>query len=184
MSSNNEFQIVYRNWRGEIGLRRVRPLGVGFSSNEWHEPQWMMTAIDIEKEEVRYLALKDMIPVDSWRVAELLEANNRYLEEARAARAEVAKRDTVIVLLHNIIDAEAGGGDRPTKYALQEAVRKLNAAETIADDLEFQRDDALREIERLKQGTFVDGRKIEAVVIDPIAHALDRLAEKEEAGNV
>lgn len=52
---------VYRNWRGEVSQRRVRPLGIRFGSTEWHpEPQWLLRAVDLDKDEEREFAMRDI----------------------------------------------------------------------------------------------------------------------------
>ena len=51
----------YTNWRGETRTRTVEPADVWFGRNEWHlEPQWFMTAADIEKGAMRDFAMRDM----------------------------------------------------------------------------------------------------------------------------
>ncbi|UYZ08579.1 hypothetical protein CFBP5507_06140 [Agrobacterium salinitolerans] len=53
----------YRNYRGEVSVRTVRPLNIYFGSTEWHpEPQWLLAATDIEKGERRDFAIKDINP--------------------------------------------------------------------------------------------------------------------------
>lgn len=53
--------IDYTNYRGERRLRAILPLGIMYDSNEWHpEAQWMLTALDVEKEEVRTFAMANI----------------------------------------------------------------------------------------------------------------------------
>lgn len=59
--------IDYTNWRGERTLRTILPEEITFTSNEWHrEPQWLLKAVDMEKGDFRYFALKD---IHSWSPA-------------------------------------------------------------------------------------------------------------------
>lgn len=59
--------IDYTNWRGERRTRIIRPLGVLFNSTEHHpEPQWLLSAIDVEKNDVRFFALSN---IHSWKNA-------------------------------------------------------------------------------------------------------------------
>lgn len=52
----------YKNWKGEVGIRKVLPLEVYFSSNEFHqETQWLMDAFDLDKMEERTFAMNDII---------------------------------------------------------------------------------------------------------------------------
>lgn len=55
--SKNE--IVYTNWKGEVGTRRIIPFTLFFGSNEWHpDPQWLIEALDLDKMAMRTFALK------------------------------------------------------------------------------------------------------------------------------
>jgi predicted DNA-binding transcriptional regulator YafY len=58
--------IDYTNWRGEREARRIRPLGpLVFENNEWHaDTQWLLEAVDLDKNAVRTFAMKD---IHSWR---------------------------------------------------------------------------------------------------------------------
>jgi predicted DNA-binding transcriptional regulator YafY len=57
--------IDYTNWKGERSERRVLPLYLGFNNNEWHpETQWLLYAVDQEKEKIRTFALAN---IHSWR---------------------------------------------------------------------------------------------------------------------
>jgi predicted DNA-binding transcriptional regulator YafY len=49
----------YVNWKGEVGNRKVIPLEVVFETNEFHgsEPLWLMKALDLDKNEIRYFDL-------------------------------------------------------------------------------------------------------------------------------
>jgi hypothetical protein len=58
------YRFVYRNYRGEIGVRAVLPISVRFGSTEWHpEPQWLLLADDTEKGAAREFAMRDMRPM-------------------------------------------------------------------------------------------------------------------------
>ena len=64
MDKDKAVKIVYTNYKGETGIRSVIPQCIIFDCNEWHkEPQWLMTAYDLEKEADRTFALKD---IKSW----------------------------------------------------------------------------------------------------------------------
>lgn len=50
-------EIVYRNWKGETAVRRIIPIRWWFGSTQWHpEPQWLLSAIDVEKNAERDFA--------------------------------------------------------------------------------------------------------------------------------
>lgn len=57
-------EVIYTNYRNETATRLIRPLELWFGQTEYHpEPQYMLKALDCEREVVRDFALKDMRPV-------------------------------------------------------------------------------------------------------------------------
>lgn len=54
---------TYKNYKGEISKRQVRPLTVWYGKNEpYHtEDAWMMTAYDLDKKALRSFVIKEMI---------------------------------------------------------------------------------------------------------------------------
>ena len=55
-------RIDYTNHRGERAWRRIRPIGIAFTSSEWHpERQWLLEAYDLDKEARRLFALKSVL---------------------------------------------------------------------------------------------------------------------------
>ncbi len=55
---------VYTNYRNEISPRRVQPLAIEFKETEYHTKQWIMTALDFEKDAIREFAMGDMKDVE------------------------------------------------------------------------------------------------------------------------
>lgn len=56
---------TYKSWRGIVSARRVLPIGIMFGSNEWHpKPQWLLYALDFDKNETRYFAVQD---ISDWK---------------------------------------------------------------------------------------------------------------------
>ena len=52
--------MIYRNYRGEVGRRTIIPLAIWFGHTEFHpDPQWLLTAFDVEKKAQRDFALRD-----------------------------------------------------------------------------------------------------------------------------
>lgn len=52
----------YRNHRGEIGVRNCFPLRVEFRSSDWHKgPQWILVALDVDKQKERDFAFSGII---------------------------------------------------------------------------------------------------------------------------
>lgn len=52
--------LTYTNWKGETAERAIIPRRVWWGSTEWHpEPQWLLTAFDVDKQAERDFALKD-----------------------------------------------------------------------------------------------------------------------------
>jgi len=54
-------EIVYTNWKGERGCRRILPRRIQLTYNKWHPtPQWLLYAHDLDKGAERTFALKDI----------------------------------------------------------------------------------------------------------------------------
>lgn len=55
-----QITMTYRNYRGEVSQRTILPKDIWFGTTEWHpEPGWLLSGIDLEKEERRDFALAD-----------------------------------------------------------------------------------------------------------------------------
>jgi len=55
----------YTNYRGEKAWRVVIPVAIRFDATQWHpERQWLLDALDTEKNEMRAFAMKD---IRGWR---------------------------------------------------------------------------------------------------------------------
>jgi hypothetical protein len=60
-SKEQVIKIVYTNYKGETSIRSLIPEKIYFGSNEWHkEPQWLIEALDIDKNANRTFAVKDI----------------------------------------------------------------------------------------------------------------------------
>lgn len=58
----NQLVFEYTNWEGKIAIRRVKPIGIWYGKTEWHpKEQWLLKAIDLDKEEERNFAIKDIL---------------------------------------------------------------------------------------------------------------------------
>jgi predicted DNA-binding transcriptional regulator YafY len=56
--------INYTNWKNETALRKIIPVEMWYGKTEWHnEEQWLLKAFDIDKQDYRDFALKDVL---SW----------------------------------------------------------------------------------------------------------------------
>ncbi|MCM1507950.1 MAG: hypothetical protein NC177_12580 [Ruminococcus flavefaciens] len=55
----------YINYKGKLSIRRVRPIEIWFGSTNYHsENQWLLKAFDIDKNDYRNFAMKD---IQEWR---------------------------------------------------------------------------------------------------------------------
>lgn len=58
---HHRFKMTYTNYRGETAERTVEPKDFLWGSTEWHpEPGMLMLAFDLEKQEDRLFAVKDI----------------------------------------------------------------------------------------------------------------------------
>ena len=52
----------YVNWEGKRAVRRVKPIKIWFGKTQWHPKNgWLLKALDLDKNEKRDFALKDII---------------------------------------------------------------------------------------------------------------------------
>jgi hypothetical protein len=52
----------YKNWEGKDGVRKVSQIKVWYGKTKWHpKSQWFLKAVDLDKNEKRDFALKDII---------------------------------------------------------------------------------------------------------------------------
>lgn len=59
---SREIRFVYRNWRGEVALRRVTPVELRFAATSWHPvAQWLLVGVDEDRGERRDFALADIL---------------------------------------------------------------------------------------------------------------------------
>ena len=54
-------KILYTNWKNETRYRIIKPISIEFKATEWHkDEQWILNAVDIEKNAMRGFAIKDI----------------------------------------------------------------------------------------------------------------------------
>jgi len=59
--NTKQISICYTNYRGETSIRKIIPLKIWFGKTDWHkEEQWLLDAIDVEKNAERSFAMKDI----------------------------------------------------------------------------------------------------------------------------
>jgi predicted DNA-binding transcriptional regulator YafY len=59
--SAEDVTILYTNYRGEKGWRKIRPIRIWFGRTEWHPAsQWLLDAWDVEKDTSRSFAIQDI----------------------------------------------------------------------------------------------------------------------------
>ena len=63
---NKKIKILYTNWKKDTRYRIIIPISIEFKSTEWHkEEQWILNAMDVEKNEQRSFAMKD---IKEWQI--------------------------------------------------------------------------------------------------------------------
>jgi hypothetical protein len=52
----------YKNWEGEIAVRKVLPIKLWWGKTKWHTKKgWLLKALDLDKKEERDFSVKDII---------------------------------------------------------------------------------------------------------------------------
>lgn len=60
-NDTKQVKILYTNYRGEKAYRIVIPDSIYFGSTQWHPgEQWLLRAFDVQKNEWRDFAVKDI----------------------------------------------------------------------------------------------------------------------------
>jgi hypothetical protein len=139
--------LTYTNWRGETAERTILPQRVWFGATDWHpEPQWLLTAIDVEKGVERDFALKDFGAAPQDAMPETLERLRPYLDALPAGvwetwtswnhRRITAKGGVVGGVLHAYNQKSDGQPDLSWTElecrAICEIVNALRAALTVS----------------------------------------------------
>jgi predicted DNA-binding transcriptional regulator YafY len=61
MQPNDKVTFTYKNYRGEISVRLVRPIMIAFGETGYHPgPQWYLHAWDVNKNAERTFTMKDI----------------------------------------------------------------------------------------------------------------------------
>jgi predicted DNA-binding transcriptional regulator YafY len=61
--AGEDIRFTYTNHRGETARRRVKPIELYHGSTAWHpEPQWLLRAWDLDKDNHRDFALAGIHP--------------------------------------------------------------------------------------------------------------------------
>jgi predicted DNA-binding transcriptional regulator YafY len=61
IDKTHEVTIIYTNWKSETSERIIVPRELWFGHTEWHkDDQWLLKALDVNKQEIRDFALKDI----------------------------------------------------------------------------------------------------------------------------
>ena len=64
MDTEKIVNILYTNYRGETAIRKIIPNKIWYGKTDWHpENQWLLDALDVDKNAERSFALKD---IKSW----------------------------------------------------------------------------------------------------------------------
>lgn len=60
-------QFLYKNYRGQLNTRTVKPISMRFGKSEYHtQEQWLLLAFDHDKKAEREFAMRDIRNWKSW----------------------------------------------------------------------------------------------------------------------
>ena len=69
IEQGDKVRFDYVNWKGVKGNRKVVVTSFLYGTTEYHpEPQWLMEAYDLNKEEERVFAMKDITNIQTLKV--------------------------------------------------------------------------------------------------------------------
>lgn len=59
----------YKNHAGKTGKRRAQIISIFYGCNQWHKKeQWLLEAYDMDKQDFRFFAMKDMENVQEIKI--------------------------------------------------------------------------------------------------------------------
>ena len=94
MSDATTLMVDYSNYRGERAWRRIRPSYLHFANSPYHpHTQWLLHALDLEKEVERDFALKDihrMLPFAEFNLQQATKPVSK-IEEPLSCHQSCAK---------------------------------------------------------------------------------------------
>jgi predicted DNA-binding transcriptional regulator YafY len=62
MSKLPPLKFKYKNWESKTTIRTVEPIKIWYGKTQWHpKKQWFLKALDLDKNEERDFAIKDII---------------------------------------------------------------------------------------------------------------------------
>lgn len=97
---------TYRNWKGEVSVRRVQPIEIRFAATSWHPvPQYLLRAFDVDKGEIRDFAWVDISPAPAEPAA--ATAPDPQLSAQAQADRRTARRGIVVAFTIAILAALA-----------------------------------------------------------------------------
>ena len=57
-----EAQVMYKNWKGDIGIRSILPLRILYGKTDYYpREQWLLKVWDFDKDDYRTYALKNIM---------------------------------------------------------------------------------------------------------------------------
>lgn len=105
IESGPSIRFVYTNWRGETAPRRARLLGLRRGSTEWHpRPQWLLRAVDLDKNAEREFAVADIVG---------LRGLQQAVEQAAMAAAPEHRAAAGLAAACPVLTAFLGGAQDP-----------------------------------------------------------------------
>lgn len=66
----SKIQFEYTNWKGRKANRTVRPHAISFRHSDYHGYAWVLDAYDVDKDEYRSFAIKDISGITLIRLEE------------------------------------------------------------------------------------------------------------------
>jgi hypothetical protein len=119
---------VYRNYAGKISKRTAKVLRFYWAANEYHpEPQFLMAALDLDKQEPRGFAVKDISELE-------LVGNSKVLETPAEDDIEISyidKGSNMVLCTRFPRSAK--------KYAIAFQRKKLNEGAVIVNGTDYAR---------------------------------------------
>lgn len=130
----------YKNYKGILSKRKVQPTSILFKSTQWHlSEQWIMQAFDVEKNEMREFALKDIVGLDLKTVFNSLQEKKSSLDEKLVPKDLLIPLELFVSYCNNnsIMDDDGSGYYSDGETCSEEVLPSEINAGTINNKYKF-----------------------------------------------
>lgn len=113
MSYKDVIYAPYRNWKGQVKMRRFKPQEIYWGTTQFHpEAQWLFKVWDVDKDAERIYALKDLFAIDygilNQIMADIELQNRRWWKDDPSIPEHYVKTQKISLMHSELSEAMEG----------------------------------------------------------------------------